>query len=144
MYSSAPQPLSAASTWRPPFYFYAVLLLLLLLYFAWAVIRARKSETKPANYATDVLLGIAFVLGTSFSGPLVFYLKYPYGFWWLGLLLTGFVQWLYVIPAIVIAKRKGKPGFRDGALGAAVILLLLDLVCIVLVAIAAKALSGLR
>lgn len=144
MHSRAPHHLSAPVMWRPAFYFYAVLLVALLLHFAYRVIRARKSETKPANYATDVLLGTAFVLVLSFSGPLVFYLKYPDGLLWFGLLLTGFIQWLYVIPAIVVAKRMGKPGFRDGALGAAVILLVLDLAGIALVAFMAQALRGLR
>lgn len=78
------------------------------------------------------------------QGPLVFYLKYPDGLLWFGLLLTGFIQWPYVIPAIVVAKRMGKPGFRDGALGAAVILLVLDLAGIALVAFIAQALRGLR
>lgn len=141
MHSPAPYHLSApVMLWRPAFYFYAVLLVALLLHFAYRVIRARKSETKPANYAT----GTAFVLVLSFSGPLVFYLKYPDGLLWFGLLLTGFIQWLYVIPAIVVAKRMGKPGFRDGALGAAVILLVLDLAGIALVAFMAQALRGLR
>jgi len=144
MYAPAPYHVTAAPLWRPTFYFYALLLVMLFLYFAYKVIRARKSESMSGNYAADVLLGMAFVFVTSFSGPLVFYLKYPDGFLWLGLLLTGFIQWLYVIPAIMIAKRKGKPGFREGALGAAVILLILDLAGIVLVAFIAKALSGLR
>lgn len=146
MYSSAElQFLYHVSACCLPLYFYAALLVLLLLYFVWTVIRARKGESKPPNYATDLLLGMAFVLVTSFSGPLVLYLRDPYVSWWLGLLLTGFIQWLYVIPAIVIAKRKENFGFRNGALGAAVILLLLDLVSIVvLVPIFAKALSGLR
>lgn len=144
MHSAAPYHLSAPVMWRPAFYFYALLLVALLLHFAYRVIRVRKSETKRTNYATGVLLGMGFVLVLSFSGPLVFYLKYPDGVLWFGLLLTGFIQWLYVIPAIVVAKRMGKPGFRDGLLGAAVILLVLDLAGIALVAFMAQALRGLR
>ena len=116
----------------------------LLLYFVWKVMRARKSESRPENYAMGLLLGMAFVLAMSFSGPLVFWLKYRDGLVSLGVLLTGFIQWLYVIPAVVIAKQKGKIGFPDGALGAAVIFLLLDVAGIALVAFMAKALSGLR
>lgn len=142
--SAASQFVHHASGWRFALCFYAALLVLLLLYFGWTVIHAREGESKPPNCATDLLLGIAFVLVTSFSGPLVLYLRDPYAFWWLGLLLTGFIQWLYVIPAIVIAKRKGNPGFRNGALGAAVILLFLDLVSIVVLVPMLKALSGLR
>jgi hypothetical protein len=133
-----------ANMWRPALYFYSVLAAALLLYFAWKIIRAHKSESKPGNYAMSLFLGMAFVFVVSICGPLVFYLRYPDGSVSLGVLISGFIQWLYVIPVVVIAKRMGKLAFNEGALGAAVILLLLDLIGIVLVSVVARALSGLR
>jgi hypothetical protein len=144
MQSPTPYQIYKASMWRPALYFYSAFAVALLLYFAWKIIRARERESKPGDYAMSLFLGMAFVLVMSFCGPLVFYLRYSDGFAWLGLLISGFIQWLYLTPAAMIAKRMGKLAFNEGALGAAVILLLLDLVGIVLVSVVARVLSGLR
>jgi hypothetical protein len=124
--------------------FYVFVAFVCFVFFLSKVFHARERHLQPPGYARDVLLGIGFVLVVGLSGPLVARLWHPTWDWRIGVLFSGFVEWVYVFPALLFAKRRAKRGFRDGTLGAALVVLILDLIALLIIGVLILPLSGLH
>jgi len=123
-----------------------IVVAVLMVYALYYVIRGQRKAAQSPTFRRDALWGIAFVLVMALSGPLMAHISYPQleVYWLLGFIAVGFTQWIYVIPAAIMARRLSRPGFRNGALVSATTLLVLDLILIGALLYVGRALSHLR
>ena len=123
-----------------------IVIAVLVVYGLYYLIRGRRRAAQSHTFPRDAAWGVAFVLVMTLSGPLMAHISYPQleVYWLMGFIAAGITQWIYVIPAAIMAGRLSRPGFRNGALVSATTVLVLDLIAIPTLLYLARGLSHLR